>query len=877
MHRMSLKKILKNQTEKDADEIEHDMSNAHFELVLRKKILAFSQVAFLAYRGFRAKGQVLLNLLYTPPEAMGAKSQSGSIHFTLDEVAEGEHALEFPSLLSTRFPRLEQKKESRGFKLRDAAQLQNKEFETLIVYGDLCRVQSSKRAPSAARAMKVVKRGRGYNQTYIIRKQAPHSNPSTRRETFFRCGNYCYQANLDLGCRKCLLGNVPQIIPVLQKQQPNLTYLHEIEHALSTPSSPFHQAVCELETANQFIQEQLGQVEDLLTEAISEHKFLAEWIKGNWQKANIIAVNKDNSYHIRFQRDKQVVRNVLATDIRKANGETTKERFTKLEEVSARRLELFFEMKTKNLTALQGIELIASKTYLNELVLVLIYHEDSFFIRLLDANVAGRGQALLDVSYPDLSAKGRGHLLKEYESEYANYTHLFLWCPSGDTRKATPVAKAAPATAGKEEKQEGKSGDVLMANAAYIQTYVVLKEVVEERITTRRDVLFRFGRWCYSGNVLLGARKLQREDIPLVAPVLQSQQSELQYYCLSEKFKADSDFAVPMKNMSEATNFLFTVVIDAIGELEFLSERNPVDYHWLSENSTITTLFELKTDGKHQPAAVDLLATKTYLKGTECIIVYFNGSYYLTLQDAETSSSKGHALLDAYFPSISNIGRGYNMDCGWRDRFADPSFHFRDLTVWEVLPSTTPKEFAEIRTAREMQAARGKVAFAAAAAAAKSRKAKKKKKAAADSKTADKDDAKVAAASAPAAAAAKTIASEFEVHKLSREDRIKMVEQQRQQELAKLKKTQNQKSTPKVSKPVEGKHESDEEEEEDEPLAAYQVKAPRRLEKLTHIPARPILEELKAKGFGSKPAPWERNGRPADPVLAASAAKQLAK
>lgn len=786
---------------------------------------------------------------------------------------QGEHSLEFPSLLSTRFPRLEQKKESRGFKLRDAAHLQHKEFEKLVVYGDLCRVQSSKRAPSASRATKVVKRGRGYNQTYIVRKQAPHSNPSTRRETFFRCGNYCYQANLDLGYKKCLLGNVPQIIPVLQKQQPKLTYLHEIEHALSTPSSPFHQEVCELETANQFIQEQLGLVEDLLTEAISEHKYLAEWIKGNWQKANIIAVNKDSSYHIRFQSDKQVVRNVLATDIRKANGDMAKGRFTKLEEVSARRLELFFEMKTKNLTALQGIELIASKTYLNELVLVLIYHEGSFFIRLLDANVAGRGQALLDVSYPDLSVKGRGHLLKEYESEYANYTHLFLWCPSGDNRKVTPVAKAASASAvaGKEEKQEGKTGDVLMANAAYIQTYVVLKEVVEERITTRRDVLFRFGRWCYSGNVLLGARKLQREDIPLVAPVLQSQQSELQYYCLSEKFKTDSDFAVPMKNMSEATNFLFTVIIDAILELESLSERNPVDYHWLSENSTITTLFELKTDGKHQPAVVDLLATKTYLKGTECIIVYFNGSYYLTLQDAETTPSKGHALLDAYFPSISNIGRGYNMACGWRDRFADPSFHFRDLTVWEVLPSTTPKEFAEIRTAREMQAARGKVAFAAAAAAAASRKAKKKKKAAVDSKTADKDDAKVAAASAPAAAAAKTIASEFEVHKLSREDRIKMVEQQRQSELEKLQKKNATKPSKKV---VEGKHDSDEEEPV-QPLA-YQVKAPRRLEKLTHIPAKPILEELKAK-FGSKPAPWERGGKPADPVLAASAAKHLAK
>jgi len=326
-----------------------------------------------------------------------------------------------------------------------------------------------------------------------------------------------------------------------------------------------------------------------------------------------------------------------------------------------------------------------------------------------------------------------------------------------------------------------------------------------------------------------------------------------------------------MKNMSEATNFLFSVILDAIGELQFLSERNPVDYHWLSEDSSITTLFELKTDGKHQPAVVDLLATKTYLKGTECIIIYFNGSYYLTLQDAETTTSKGHALLDAYFPSISNIGRGYNMKCGWRDRFADPTFHFRDLTVWEVLPSTTPKEFAEIRTAREMQAARGKVAFAAAAAAASKRSARRAaKKAAADSKKADEDEDKASAASAPAAAAAKTIASEmFEVHKLSREDRIKMVEKQRQQELALL---QRKKTAGK--KPVEGKDDS-EEEEAVQPVA-YQIKAPRRLEKLTHLPARPILEELKAT-YGSKPAPWERNGRPTDPLLAASAAKQLAK
>ena len=40
---------------------------------------------------------------------------------------------------------------------------------------------------------------------------------------------------------------------------------------------------------NQFIQELLDQFEDLLTKAISAHKFLDDWIKGNGH--NLILIN----------------------------------------------------------------------------------------------------------------------------------------------------------------------------------------------------------------------------------------------------------------------------------------------------------------------------------------------------------------------------------------------------------------------------------------------------------------------------------------------------------------------------------------------------------------------------------------------------------
>lgn len=88
---------------------------------------------------------------------------------------------------------------------------------------------------------------------------------------------------------------------------------------------------------------------------------------------------------------------------------------------------------------------------------------------------------------------------------------------------------------------------------AYNQTYVVFKNIIANQTLEplRRDVFFRFGRWCYAGNVEIGTETLQLSDVPLVAPILQSQQSKLKYFCLSADIPSTSSFYDPMERMRE--------------------------------------------------------------------------------------------------------------------------------------------------------------------------------------------------------------------------------------------------------------------------------------------------------------------------------------
>ena len=76
--------------------------------------------------------------------------------------------------------------------------------------------------------------------------------------------------------------------------------------------------------------------------------------------------------------------------------------------------DVFFELQTsfsgnggpksRGMEHVADVEIMASKTYLKGLILVVIFHDGSYFAQIQDGGK--KAQALLDVKYPDLSSKG---------------------------------------------------------------------------------------------------------------------------------------------------------------------------------------------------------------------------------------------------------------------------------------------------------------------------------------------------------------------------------------------------------------------------------------------------------------------------------------
>ena len=380
--------------------------------------------------------------------------------------------------------------------------------------------------------------------------------------------------------------------------------------------------------------------------------------------------------------------------------------------------------------------------YLKGLILVVIFSEGSYFAQIQDGG--NRSQALLDVKsvfsphrspispssgyllarcllalfgdvstlvdccvrgrYPDLSDKGRGHKVKSFADDHPTYTDLFIWAPSDGKKKPSKPARAKPSSSGGAVR-ESKT-DLMAEGGAYNQTYVVFKNIIANQTLEplRRDVFFRFGRWCYAGNVEIGTENLQLSDVPLVAPILQSQQSKLKYFCLAADIPSTSSFYEPMERMREACNFLVTRIMDAMEEMEEMATNQADEYSWLLEDDA-KTFFELRTDGKHQSQEVDFLAAKVYGR-LIFVTIYFQGSYYLKVQD---SQQKTHHLLDASFPSFNNKARGLTLTCTWKDQFTDPNFHFREMCVWEQVVRAVPVDFAaELKKAAEKRSRRMK-------------------------------------------------------------------------------------------------------------------------------------------------------------------------
>ena len=87
-----------------------------------------------------------------------------------------------------------------------------------------------------------------------------------------------------------------------------------------------------------------------------------------------------------------------------------------------------------------------------------------------------------------------------------------------------------------------------------------------------REVLFRFGSWCYGGSVQL-TPLINLSDIPHVIPALRMQQSRLEFVYSADQVPATSPYTKPMAYMMKHAPLMEREIFTAEDVLSKLVER----------------------------------------------------------------------------------------------------------------------------------------------------------------------------------------------------------------------------------------------------------------------------------------------------------------
>ena len=229
--------------------------------------------------------------------------------------------------------------------------------------------------------------------------------------------------------------------------------------------------------------------------------------------------------------------------------------------------------------------------------------------------------------------------------------------------------------------------------AGYTQTYLIWKSKdgtavddlggggKEADEQTEHEVLFRCGNWCYTGHVVL-RNEIGLEDMPVVIPLLQRQQSRLHYYCNAESIPPQSNFFRPMKFVYDGSDFAAqclssNTVTDELGRLADV-------YSWMEEDAG-NTFFEMKSQPPEFMNDISLVCSKTYARGLVFVAVYFDGAFYFTVSDGEGDQP----LLDVKFPDVSHHGQGCQLlaaTMGSLEGGRLPPW-FQSLNLWHSMPA----------------------------------------------------------------------------------------------------------------------------------------------------------------------------------------------
>jgi hypothetical protein len=120
--------------------------------------------------------------------------------------------------------------------------------------------------------------GDGYSQNYVLLRPHNIRLGSYSRKALFRFGNWCYEGEVDFGVDALHLGDVPDVLPALQKQQGQLAYAFDVGSIPS--SSPYAAILRQFLDGTRFLQKEMVAVEPEL-QRLAETSETA-WIDQDW-------------------------------------------------------------------------------------------------------------------------------------------------------------------------------------------------------------------------------------------------------------------------------------------------------------------------------------------------------------------------------------------------------------------------------------------------------------------------------------------------------------------------------------------------------------------------------------------------------------------
>jgi len=460
---------------------------------------------------------------------------------------------------------------------------------------------------------------RGYTQTYLVWKdknngassgggsaedEGKDADDQTEHEVLFRCGNWCYTGHVVLS-QSIALSDMPTVIPILQRQQ---SRLHYYCNADSIPAqSSFSKPMKMVYDATDYATSALGS--DAVTEELGSEAATNAWMEDS------------------------------------ANT--------------------FFEMGLLHEEmpgSLEDVQLVCSKTYARGLIFLTIFFEGNFYFTVAD----GEGdQPLLDVKFPDVSHHGQGILIKSAATGALDESRGKA-CPPPRWFGSLTLWHALPS-----EVKIAPPPTRNLSTGHYMQMYFIMRPRAENggfAVTSAyREVLFRFGSWCYGGSVQL-TPTITLADIPHVIPALRMQQSRLEYVYSAEQVPATSPYSKPMAYMMKHAPLMEREIESAESVLSKLVDRltsmglGDSISSWL-EGDANQSFFEFSiaaSDAEFKVLGpVELCASKAYYaSGVVLVVIYFAGVFYVTLSDGGSEQP----LLDSKFPDVSTKGRGYQVN-----------------------------------------------------------------------------------------------------------------------------------------------------------------------------------------------------------------------